>query len=58
MCTIACYYFQEITEDGVFDGFTIFETTQIDEVYWGNREHLAITHLASKSTSIEVPKFR
>ncbi len=48
--------FQEITEDGVFDGFTIFETTQIDEVYWGNREHESIAALIDKDISVVIPK--
>ena len=30
------------TDQGEYDGFTLFETTQIEEVYWGNREHKAI----------------
>jgi hypothetical protein len=37
-----------IDNDGVFEGFTLFETAQINEVFWGNREHKAIDSLANK----------
>jgi hypothetical protein len=36
---------------GGFDGFTIFETDQINEVCWGNREHKAIELLVNNSSS-------
>lgn len=36
------------TDDGVFDGFTIFEISQISEVMWGNRVHKAIALLIQK----------
>lgn len=42
---------------GGFDGFTMFETDQIDEVYWGNREHKAIELLVNSSSSKPLPKF-
>ncbi len=42
--------------DGVYEGFTVFETEQITEVYWGNREHLAIAHLASQNAPKTTPK--
>ena len=42
------------TDDGDFEGFTVFETGQITEVFWGNREHKAISNLVSKS-KIELP---
>ncbi|MBF7074608.1 hypothetical protein ISG33_14475 [Glaciecola sp. MH2013] len=37
------------TDDGLFDGVSMFETSQIDEVYWGNREHESIKALISDS---------
>jgi hypothetical protein len=36
------------TEDGLFDGFTLFEISQITEVIWGDREHKAIALLTQK----------
>jgi hypothetical protein len=36
------------TEDGLFDGFTLFEIDQITEVLWGDREHKAIALLTQK----------
>lgn len=36
------------TEDGMFDGFTLFEIDQITEVLWGDREHKAIALLTQK----------
>lgn len=42
---------------GGFDGFTMFETDQIDEVLWGNREHKAIELLVNSSSSKPLPKF-
>lgn len=36
------------TEDGLFDGFTIFEISQITEVIWGDREHKSIARLTQK----------
>lgn len=36
------------TGDGLFDGFTIFEISQISEVLWGNREHNAVALLTQK----------
>lgn len=30
------------TESGSFDGYSVFPVSQIDEVFWGNREHNAI----------------
>ena len=33
------------TSDGIFDGFCVFEVAQIEEVFWGNREHQAISEL-------------
>ena len=49
---------QEYTEDGLFDGFTIFETSQIDEVYWGNREHESIAALINKDITVTAPKLK
>lgn len=47
------------TDDGDYDGFTVFETSQINEIYWGNREHKAIAHLVSKNeTRNSIPKFK
>jgi hypothetical protein len=36
------------TEDGLFDGFTLFEISQITEVIWGDREHKSIALLTQK----------
>ena len=36
---------QLFTNNGDYDGFTLFETNQIESVWWGNREHHAIQHL-------------
>jgi len=36
------------TEDGLFDGFTVFEISQITEVIWGDREHKAMALLTQK----------
>jgi len=43
------------SDEGDFEGITVFEIDQIDEVLWGNREHQAITHLMEKAGS--VPSF-
>ncbi|MBA6231451.1 MULTISPECIES: hypothetical protein [unclassified Colwellia] len=42
--TIFCMY----TDDGEYDGYTLFYTEQIYEVLWGNREHEAISTLIQK----------
>jgi hypothetical protein len=34
--------------EGVFDGYTVFYTHQIFEVFWGNREHRGIALLVQK----------
>ena len=39
------------TNEGNFDGYTVFPIDQVIEVYWGNREHQAISQLMSKSSS-------
>lgn len=44
------------TDDGIHDRFTIFETDQITELFWGNREHQAIKHLISKTEPVITPK--
>jgi hypothetical protein len=36
------------TDEGLFDGFTLFEISQITEVLWGDREHKAIALLTQK----------
>ena len=33
------------SDDGDYEGMTVFPTSQITEVFWGNRTHLAIHHL-------------
>ena len=41
---VMCLY----TDDGEYDGFTLFETHQIDCLFWGNREHEAIKLLVNE----------
>ncbi|MBX2853222.1 MAG: hypothetical protein KTR15_15920, partial [Phycisphaeraceae bacterium] len=41
------------TNEGDFDGIAIFKFDQIEEVYWGNREHKAIQLLIDQS--VELP---
>jgi hypothetical protein len=36
------------TEEGLFDGFTLFEINQISEILWGDREHKAMALLIQK----------
>jgi hypothetical protein len=36
------------TDDGLFDGFTLFEISQISEVLWGDRMHKSIALLTQK----------
>ncbi|WNO09145.1 hypothetical protein [Teredinibacter sp. KSP-S5-2] len=36
------------TDDGLYDGTTVFEIDQINEVLWGNREHESIKLLVEK----------
>ncbi|MDG9669200.1 hypothetical protein ONV78_15770 [Hahella sp. CR1] len=43
------------SNDGDYEGIAIFETEQISEVYWGNREHKAITSLIDASQEINFP---
>lgn len=38
---VFCLY----TDDGVFDGYSVFYTVQIEELMWGNREHQSIAQL-------------
>ncbi|GEM_PF-3638732 len=45
-------------DDGKYDGFTIFETYQIEEVLWGNREHKAIDYLINKGEPIITPRLK
>ena len=45
------------TDEGYYDGFTVFETDQVTEVYWGNREHQAIAKLIAKNEHIKTPTF-
>ncbi|MBV1928845.1 MAG: hypothetical protein KUG81_04970 [Gammaproteobacteria bacterium] len=42
--------------DGVYDGFTIFETYQVEEIFWGNREHKAISYLIEDKKKLYTPK--
>lgn len=44
--------------DGIYDGFTIFETHQIDAVWWNNREHKAIAHHVEKDKNRITPKLK
>ncbi|MGK0291425.1 MAG: hypothetical protein ACI86H_002893, partial [bacterium] len=44
------------TDDGNYDGFTIFKTNQIVEVFWGNREHQAISNLIAQSEPVTLPR--
>lgn len=46
----------EYTSDGTYDGITIFEISQIESIFWGNREHLAIKELIIEQVS--APKFK
>ncbi len=41
--------------EGVYEGLSLFETDQVEEVFWGNREHKAIAHLINSSRAT-VPK--
>jgi len=41
---IMCRY----TDDGEYDGYSMFYTEQAYEVLWGNREHKAISNLIKK----------
>ena len=45
-------------DNGEYEGFTVFETEQVTEVYWGNREHRAIHYLASYNLPVETPTFK
>ncbi len=45
------------SDDGDYGGFTVFETDQITNVVWGNREHQAISHLIAQNESVTTPKF-
>ncbi len=52
-----------LTDEGNFDGFTVFPIDQVIEVYWGNREHQAIAQLMSNTaipvnTEIKANQFR
>jgi len=42
-------------DDGTYNGFTVFETDQITEVFWGNREHRAISNLISQTKLVKAP---
>jgi len=33
------------SDDGEYEGMTVFPTSQISKLFWGNRTHLAIIHL-------------
>ncbi len=46
-----------VDNDGLYEGLTVFETEQINEVFWGNREHKAINHLANKQTFPDLLSF-
>ncbi|MBU6954585.1 hypothetical protein [Hahella sp. HN01] len=46
------------SNDGDYEGIAIFETDQISEVYWGNREHKAIASLIDTSQEINFPKVK
>lgn len=43
--------------DGIFEGFTVFKTDQITEVFWGNREHQALSILSGSVPSLTPPSF-
>lgn len=43
--------------DGIFEGFSVFKTDQITEVFWGNREHQALSILSSSVPSLPPPSF-
>lgn len=43
--------------DGRFDGYTVFNTDQITEVFWGNREHQALSVLSNSVLSLTPPSF-
>ena len=50
-----------LTDEGNFDGFTVFPIDQVIEVYWGNREHQAITQLMLNTafpTNIEINEIK
>jgi len=47
---------QLFTDDGDYDGLSLFEIDQIEEVFWGNREHEAIAALIDKSKPANLPK--
>ncbi len=44
------------TDEGLYNGFSLFEIDQITQVYWGNREHSAIAHQISKAEPVTTPK--
>ena len=46
------------TDNGNYDGFTVFKTEQITEVFWGNREHRAIAHLITQAPSQSAPTIK
>jgi hypothetical protein len=37
------------TNEGYFDGFSLFEIDQINEIFWGNREHKSINNLIKEN---------
>lgn len=45
------------TDEGRYDGFSVFPVTQITEIFWGNREHQAINHLIAKNGHVKTPSF-
>lgn len=47
-----------VDDEGVYSGFTVFNPDQIEEVYWGNREHKAIAALARQYKEIDIPKVK
>lgn len=53
---------QLFANEGEYEGFAAFEFSQIEEVFWGDREHKAIRHLidskqASKPIELESTDF-
>ncbi|MCL6269573.1 hypothetical protein M3P05_06415 [Sansalvadorimonas sp. 2012CJ34-2] len=42
-------------EEGEYQGWTFFETDQINEIYWGDREHRAIASLIDNNLQRVLP---
>lgn len=48
---------QLYTEEGDYEGYTLFETVQITDVCWGNREHQALGYLIEQQDTPCPPTF-